>query len=300
MLNKKVIAPLLCASALSLGACSTPFLEGPKDHFDESNLDLPDGAAAAVFVASKKAYPNTDSTPLISIDDKIVGALHPKQFAMTQLCDARGDLKVHDSEGKVKPAERTLSAGEGKLLYFEITDSASNRYRIKKLTEEDAKKLLSKANKRSYLVNRNFSECPPPPVLLKTVELEADALFKFDSAELDYEEAKEKLDKLATYIDEYDVKVREIRVVGHTDRLGRADYNLELSEDRARTVADYLENNGVTEELLVEGRGSQEPETTSCEGETATQELIDCLQPDRRVNVELWGTREELEESQEK
>ena len=52
----------------------------------------------------------------------------------------------------------------------------------------------------------------------------------------------------------------KVIVVGHTDARGGADYNLKLSEERAKTVAHFLAANGVTT-IPVEaiGVGANEP-----------------------------------------
>ncbi|MDX2480505.1 MAG: OmpA family protein [Desulfuromusa sp.] len=52
----------------------------------------------------------------------------------------------------------------------------------------------------------------------------------------------------------------QIVVVGHTDNVGSAQYNLELSLRRANAVADYLIMRGVaTSRMGTEGRGEVEP-----------------------------------------
>ncbi len=51
-----------------------------------------------------------------------------------------------------------------------------------------------------------------------------------------------------------------VDVVGHTDSTGSAEYNQKLSEDRARSVAGYLNSQGVlAERMLLAGRGESEP-----------------------------------------
>lgn len=124
-------------------------------------------------------------------------------------------------------------------------------------------------------------------MLLKEVELEADALFRFDSASLSDIVGRKALDKLAEEIINNEIKVDRIKVVGHTDRLGRDEYNFQLSEGRAATVADYLRLKGVQGLIDIEGKGASEPVTKGCEGQRATPALIECLQPDRRVSIEL-------------
>jgi outer membrane protein OmpA-like peptidoglycan-associated protein len=51
-----------------------------------------------------------------------------------------------------------------------------------------------------------------------------------------------------------------IRVIGHTDSIGSAEFNQRLSEERAQAVADHLVANGVdADRIETEGRGETEP-----------------------------------------
>jgi len=56
----------------------------------------------------------------------------------------------------------------------------------------------------------------------------------------------------------------EVTVVGHTDSVGTADYNQDLSERRANAVLDYLAAHGVAAaRLSAEGRGEHAPVTSN-------------------------------------
>lgn len=51
-----------------------------------------------------------------------------------------------------------------------------------------------------------------------------------------------------------------LMIVGHTDVTASDEYNMQLSEERAQSVKDYLVSQGVDESrLMTEGKGSQEP-----------------------------------------
>ena len=53
---------------------------------------------------------------------------------------------------------------------------------------------------------------------------------------------------------------------------------------------DLVEAAGLTMPIVGEGHGESEPVTTACVGQQATKALVACLQPDRRVAVELIGS----------
>ncbi|MDD9840548.1 porin OmpA, partial [Escherichia coli] len=79
-----------------------------------------------------------------------------------------------------------------------------------------------------------------------------------------------------------------------TDRIGSQNYNLPLSEKRAQSVVDYLVSKGIpANSISAEGRGKENPVTgNTCDNIKARAALIDCLAPDRRVEIEIQGTTE--------
>ncbi len=84
-----------------------------------------------------------------------------------------------------------------------------------------------------------------------------------------------------------------IVVTGHTDRIGSKDYNAKLSEQRALSVKAYLAKSGVdAKKIQAHGVGAAEPATPpdACEG-LDWAKTIQCLAPDRRVEVVVIGAR---------
>jgi len=129
----------------------------------------------------------------------------------------------------------------------------------------------------------------PKPAAQK-VTLAADALFDFNKSDL-RPEGKSKLDKLAGDIK--GIKLEVIIAVGHADRFGTDAYNQKLSEKRAAAVKAYLVSKGVEpNRVYTEGKGEKQPITKAdqCKG-PKSKKVIDCLQPDRRVEIEVIGTK---------
>lgn len=124
------------------------------------------------------------------------------------------------------------------------------------------------------------------------VTLAADALFDFDKAVLK-PEGKAALDKLVD--DVKGIKLEVIIAVGHADRIGKDAYNQKLSERRAAAVKDYLVGKGIeANRIYAEGKGEKQPKTTKEQCGTSvakSKKLIACLQPDRRVEIEVIGTK---------
>lgn len=86
---------------------------------------------------------------------------------------------------------------------------------------------------------RPWKDDPPEGV---TCQLET-VQFGFDQATIP-EQARESLGRTATCIKEAPDD-RGVYIVGHTDPRGTEEYNIALSERRARSVADYLANLGI-------------------------------------------------------
>ena len=129
---------------------------------------------------------------------------------------------------------------------------------------------------------------PAPKPMAEKIKLAADALFDFDKASLK-PEGMAKLDKLAAQSAE--LKLEVILAVGHTDRLGSAGYNQKLSEKRAAAVKQYLVSKGVEAgRVYTEGKGETQPVTSNCM-QKSRKALIECLQPDRRVEIEVIGSK---------
>lgn len=131
---------------------------------------------------------------------------------------------------------------------------------------------------------------PAPKPTADKIKLAADALFDFDKATLK-PEGRAKLDDLAAKSKQ--LKLEVILAVGHTDRLGSDAYNQKLSERRAAAVKTYLVSKGVeANRVYTEGKGEKQPVTgNKCDNVKNRKALIECLQPDRRVEVEVIGSK---------
>lgn len=119
------------------------------------------------------------------------------------------------------------------------------------------------------------------------VTFSADTLFDFNKATLK-PEGKEKLDDL--FLKLFGMNLEVIVATGHTDTIGSDAYNQKLSVKRAEAVKKYLVEKGVEENrIYTEGKGETSPVVTDCKGNRAAQ--ISCQQPNRRVELEVVGTR---------
>lgn len=82
--------------------------------------------------------------------------------------------------------------------------------------------------------------------------------FDFNSARLQ-EPSRPMLASLAQAMGSTRIKALRFKVEGHTDAVGKASYNQDLSEKRAQSVVEFLSYKGVKKNrLLAEGKGASD------------------------------------------
>lgn len=110
-----------------------------------------------------------------------------------------------------------------------------------------------------------------------TLNMPGDITFKTGSADLSSDFYK-VLNSVAKVLTKYDKTI--VTVAGFTDNTGSASKNLTLSQQRAQTVATYLQNQGVkSERFVIEGLGESEPIATNSTAEGRAK--------NRRVEISL-------------
>lgn len=115
-------------------------------------------------------------------------------------------------------------------------------------------------------------------------ERQGSVFFAFDRADYDGIENASQIEQIVDKIKQQD-QVDVIYLTGYADRLGAADYNRRLSAQRVETVAQYLSQQGIAREMLkIEVQSSTE-KFQHCSGENRNVQLIECLAPNRRVNI---------------
>lgn len=125
-----------------------------------------------------------------------------------------------------------------------------------------------------------------------TLDLAADTLFKFNGSSLNdlLPKGRQEVLNVASQISNNFISVSNIKLTGHTDRLGSDNYNQQLGQSRADTVRHLLVQNGISgNSISTTSAGKNQPVTNGCFDVKQREELKTCLQPDRRVSVEITG-----------
>ena len=131
---------------------------------------------------------------------------------------------------------------------------------------------------------------PEKPAFEK-ITLQAETLFAFDKAVIHAEGKQHLNDEVVTKMKQYP-QVEAILVTGHADRIGTDSYNQSLSQRRADAVKSYLVSQSIEgSRIQTAAKGESDPVVSCSEikgKETGkNKKLVDCLQPNRRVVVEV-------------
>jgi OOP family OmpA-OmpF porin len=120
-----------------------------------------------------------------------------------------------------------------------------------------------------------------PSGLVGAIVIPSAALFAFDKAELT-EDGKAAIDEYRKTLRPELSEAYEGIIIGHTDSVGDADYNLDLSKRRADAVSAYLVSTGVDSAKLREvGRGENDP--------IASNDTKEGQAENRRVEIVVIG-----------
>jgi outer membrane protein OmpA-like peptidoglycan-associated protein len=174
----------------------------------------------------------------------------------------------------------TLQAGEHRfLVQYDLQANA-----IPFVGEYGVRPLATKSSAQVAVARSGEFDGKKPPI----VTLVWTEAFDYNRAALS-PELRAKIDadvvpKLKDF-----AEIRYINVNGHSDRLGSPTYNQQLSEKRAEAVRAYLVSQGASaDKIEVFGFGKTLP-VKSCPDARDRKAAIECLAPNRRVQIEVQG-----------
>lgn len=153
---------------------------------------------------------------------------------------------------------RTLVAALGTLAVLATpvaADVDSRQERLAGLSPTDVAASVSDLGRNVTDLSRNVVALERQAIVddQTVITLTSDILFAFDSAEISGP-ATARIAELVA-----DIPAGRLQVHGHTDSRGSADYNQQLSEDRAATVAEAIAATRPDLDLDVAGFGMTQP-----------------------------------------
>jgi len=176
-------------------------------------------------------------------------------------------------------AQQAMACGEVELVH------AGNEFNQQQWRH--AKPYIQMAEDLTNEAEALARNCTPIP---QNLTLTANLLFDFDQDTLSHvrPESRRDLDKALQRMRDENLRLTQVRLVGHADRLrGRgSDYNERLSERRALAVRQLLIEEGIpADRISYEWRGDAE-QVQACDGMSGDK-LRECLLPNRRVEVKI-------------
>ena len=246
--------------------------------------------------AGKWTRPENLGFPINTVENEgsiVVAANGKTAYYASDRADSRGELDIYSFELRedIRP-DRTLwvkgkvfdqKTKKGLPSSVELTDLATRRVVSDVQTDETGNYLITlpvgknwafNVNRKGYLFfSENFplSEKQPDSVYaidipLQPIEANAEIVLKnifFDLNKYDLKpESQVELDKVVQLMKENPALV--ILISGHTDDIGKATDNLILSENRAKSVVNYLQSKGIDPKRLTsKGWGNEKPLSNS-------------------------------------
>lgn len=131
----------------------------------------------------------------------------------------------------------------------------------------------------------------PGKAAFEPITLQSDTLFDFDKSVIRADGKKQLNDEVVAKMKAYP-QVEVVLVTGHADRIGSDKYNQKLSQRRADSLKAYLVDQGIDgNRIETASKGEADP-VVPCDnvkGKVSgkNKALVECLQPNRRVVVEV-------------
>ena len=207
-------------------------------------------------------------------------------YMVKPICVIKFVINVFDEETKAKLTELVIEVTDiNKQVSYDLESKADSLLNLeipcKKHIKASFKKQGYYYKEIDDLLNKTIDNSlevylkpiPKSSIVFKDNEIVLnDIIFDFDDANIT-ESSKAELSKLVQWMQEN--PTIKIKIIAHTDNVGNAEYNLLLSEKRAKSTLTYLKNNGIDERRVEAiGVGNTRPKI-SCK---------DCTEEDSRKN----------------
>lgn len=260
-----------------------------------------ENAASVVFLREEGAL--TGQAVNIFVNGEYLTSLLPDGYKQSIACVGNNRLTAQFTDVRTRYLEKERSGQyfdvpAGQVSYFMVVPDASGAATLQAIDGALAKPIVNNMREQAHTLPRvdNLAACAPPVVKpFQTFTLDASALFHFDKS--DYANmlpaGKSEIQNVVQQIRASNANIERIAVTGYTDPEGSAAYNQKLSERRAATVKRVMAESGLASQNIVAvGRGETNLVVPNCRQRfprDARQRTL-CDQPNRRVEIELYGS----------
>jgi len=217
-----------------------------------------------------------------------------------------GLRRVENASDVRNPIQVTAVALKtGQQQFLRVSDQPGMQPVLQDVSQTQARSELAQTRQQIHTLSRatNVVPCEEPPVAAvapvvtppapQVISLASDALFPFGKSGLNdmLQNGRSALDAVVSRVKNEYASIDNIKVIGHSDPIGRTVDKQIISSQRAQTVRDYISNNGLqSAQILSVGRADNELALNGC-GNRPTPANIECHAPNRRVAIEISGTR---------
>jgi outer membrane protein OmpA-like peptidoglycan-associated protein/tetratricopeptide (TPR) repeat protein len=276
---------------------SWPFIHADNSSLYFTSSGLPGYGGTDLFLVRKNAngewgIPENLGYPINTIDNEgslVVAADGKTAYYASDRADTRGQLDLYSFElrSDIRPAKTfwikgkvfDKKTGKGLPSSVELGDLKNKRIISKLQTDESGNYLITlpvgedyafNVNRKGYLFySENFKFSDPSSdsvyqmdIPLQPIEANASIILKnifFDVNQFELKPASQiELDDVVKLMKEN--PLMSVQINGYTDNIGKASDNLLLSENRAKSVVNYLKSKGIVPaRLSFKGYGDAEP-----------------------------------------
>ena len=288
----------MLAIAIAVSACTSRGPDGALESWNNySNKPirtegLKENQALAVFYRPAESQKKAIN---VYVNGDYQASLLDHSFTSIPVC-ATKQLFTSSVSSATKFGNRTDGARYtlpvNDIAYIRVNADANGKAVLSKVSKETAEQEMQGLKYVSNTLSRvvTHKDCEP---VIAAKDLSASALFKFDKSGYNdlLPKAKQEVHEFAAQIKALDAnKINRIVISGYTDPQGSAAYNKKLSQRRAESVARLLRETGVNAKIEAIGYGQADLLVPNCAAlHPAGQQRIACNQPNRRVEIAVYG-----------
>lgn len=155
-----------------------------------------------------------------------------------------------------------------------FVDETTGNYAVATIVNKTDDRFIMTVKKEGYVYQSKYINPfeklfePPTTINVKIAKIQANKPYRLDDVNFDFNSSQLTvptiaiLENLVSFLIEN--KTLNIEIQGHTDNIGDDDFNLDLSNQRAKAVASYLMKKGISSKRLTyKGFGETTPITTN-------------------------------------